>query len=96
MRVKLHPEARAELREAKRWYRDRSPLAALAFAQMIEAAVTAIADGPLRFPVGENDTREYIFPRRFPYIVVYRVRMHDIVIVAIAHQSREPGYWRYR
>src|SRR5256885_234571 len=96
MTVKFHPEARAELREAKRWYRDRSPLAAVAFAQMMDEAVVAIAEAPLRYPVGEFDTREYIFPRRFPYTVVYRMRRNDVVVVAIAHQSREPGYWHYR
>jgi len=96
MRVKFHPEARAELREAKRWYRDRSPLAALAFGQMMEEAVGSIAAAPLRYSIGEFDTREYIFPRRFPYTVVYRIRTNDIVVVAIAHQSREPGYWHNR
>ena len=96
MRVKFHPEARAELREAKQWYRDRSPLAAIAFAQMIDEAVLAIVESPHRFPLAEFDTREYVFPRRFPYTVVYRVRTSDIVIVAIAHQSREPGYWHRR
>ena len=96
MRVKFHPEARAELREAKRWYRDRSPLAALAFGQMMEEAVGSITATPLRYAVGEFDTREYIFPRRFPYTIVYRIRMNDIVVVAIAHQSREPGYWHNR
>jgi len=96
MRVKFHPEARAELREAKRWYRDRSPLAAVAFAQMIDEAVTSIAEYPKRYPMGEHDTREYVIPRRFPYKVVYRLREHDIVIVAVAHESREPGYWSDR
>jgi len=56
MRVKFHPEARAELREAKSWYRDRSPLAAVAFAQMMDEAVASIAAAPLRYPAGEFDT----------------------------------------
>ena len=34
--------------------------------------------------------------RRFPYFVVYRDRGEFIEIVAIAHQSRRPGYWRSR
>jgi plasmid stabilization system protein ParE len=33
---------------------------------------------------------------RFPYQVVYRLRSADIVIVAIAHLKRHPGYWRGR
>jgi plasmid stabilization system protein ParE len=42
------------------------------------------------------------FPNRqfrvagFPYKVVYRVREDDIYVVAIAHTSRRPGYWKDR
>lgn len=32
----------------------------------------------------------------FPYRVVYFVRDGELVIVAFAHQSRRPGYWRER
>lgn len=96
MKVKFHPEARAELREAKSWYSKRSPLAAVLFAQVIDTAIANIAEAPHRYPVGEYDTHELFIPRRFPYKVVYRIRRDDIVIIAIAHQSREPAYWRHR
>jgi len=96
MRVKFHPEARIDLREGKAFYRKRSPLAALAFAQQIDAAVANIVEAPLRYAVGECGTRELVLPRRFPYTVVYRFRAEEIVIVAVAHHSREPGYWHQR
>jgi toxin ParE1/3/4 len=32
----------------------------------------------------------------FPYTVVYRVREDDIYVVAIAHSSRRPDYWKNR
>jgi len=38
MRVQLHPEARAELLDARYWYFERSPLSAIAFAQTIDNA----------------------------------------------------------
>ena len=34
--------------------------------------------------------------RHFPYFVVYRERSEDIHVIAIAHTSRKPGYWRHR
>jgi toxin ParE1/3/4 len=40
-------------------------------------------------------TRQLVL-RRFPYKIVYRVRAHDLYVVAIAHTSRRPGYWRDR
>jgi hypothetical protein len=33
---------------------------------------------------------------RFPYSIIYRQDPGGIVIVAIAHQRRTPGYWRRR
>ncbi len=33
---------------------------------------------------------------RFPYILIYQVRSDTIEFVAIAHTSREPGYWLKR
>jgi hypothetical protein len=41
MRVKFHPEARIDLKQGKAFYRSRSPLAAVAFAQEIDAAFLA-------------------------------------------------------
>jgi toxin ParE1/3/4 len=96
MRIRFHPEAREDLREAKAFYRTRSPLAAVAFAEHIKTAVARIAEAPTRYPAGEHETREHVLPSRFPYTVVYRIREADVVIVAIAHHSREPGYWRDR
>lgn len=33
---------------------------------------------------------------RFPYSVVYELLPDAILVVAIAHQSQRPGYWRQR
>jgi hypothetical protein len=33
---------------------------------------------------------------RFPYRVVYRNRPDEIVVVAVAHLRRRPGYWKNR
>lgn len=96
MRVKLHPEARADLREAKAFYRSRSPLAALAFVHHVDQALARIAEAPLRHPAGEYGTREHVLPSRFPYTIVYRLHPNHLIVIAFAHHSREPGYWRHR
>ena len=33
---------------------------------------------------------------RHPYLVVYVILPEQIVILAIAHTSKKPGYWRER
>src|SRR5688500_3558763 len=96
MKVKLHPEARVDLREGKAFYRRRNPLAAVAFALDIDMAISRITEAPLRYPQGEHGTHEFTLPWRFPYTLVYRIKGNLIVIVAVAHQSKEPGYWHHR
>jgi len=34
--------------------------------------------------------------RRFPYFIVYRELQEYLEVVAFAHQSRRPGYWKTR
>ena len=48
MKLKFHPEARIDLKEGKAFYQRRSPLAAVAFARQIDAALARIAETPLR------------------------------------------------
>jgi plasmid stabilization system protein ParE len=95
MRVRLHPEARAELREARKWYFERSPLSATAFAHAVDNAVSQIAETPTRYPVAEHGTRKFVL-QRFPFNIFYRPDETEIVIVAVAHQKRRPGYWSVR
>jgi plasmid stabilization system protein ParE len=95
MRVRLHPEARAELRTAREWYYERSPLRAAAFAHAIDNPVFRIREAPRRFPLAEHNTRKFVL-RRFPFNVFYRPDKTEIVIVAVAHQKRRPGYWASR
>jgi hypothetical protein len=34
--------------------------------------------------------------RRFPYVLIYRIEPKRVLIVAVAHQHQEPGYWTKR
>jgi len=42
---------------------------------------------------GDSERRSFAV---FPFTIVYAQRDETIVIVAIAHQRRRPGYWRGR
>lgn len=95
MRIKFHPHARAELRAARNWYYDRSPLSAITFAQTVDKALSRIRDAPNTFPLAEHGTRKCVL-ERFPFTVFYRTAEADIVIIAVAHQKRRPGYWSTR
>lgn len=95
MRARLHPEARAELLEARRWYDERSPLSATAFAQAVDNAVSRIMAAPTHYPLAADGTRTLVL-QRFPFKIFYLHGESEIVIVAVAHQKRRPGYWSSR
>lgn len=88
-------EAVEEAEAAARWYAERSRTAAVEFSNEVDAAESAIAQFPEAWPPFDHNTRRYLL-RRFPFNVVYRVEPERIVILAIAHASRRPGYWTSR
>lgn len=94
--VEFHDEAGAEYDAAFDWYLERSPDAALRFDAEVSRALEEIIGAPRRWVAGSHSTRRFLL-RHFPYILIYRERAAGVVqIVAVAHTSRKPGYWRKR
>jgi toxin ParE1/3/4 len=93
--VEFHEEANTEYDAAFDWYLERSSNAALDFDAEVNRALADIASAPHRWAAGPHSTRRYLL-RRFPYILIYRERERDVQIVAVAHTSRKPGYWKKR
>ncbi len=95
MRHVFHPEAAAEFEEAVRFYRERGRRLGQRFAAEVRVAIRKILETPERWRVLEDDVRRCLV-RVFPYLVIYTVEPDYILIIAVAHGSREPGYWRHR
>jgi hypothetical protein len=97
VKYSIHPDAEAELGDGAVYYATRaSVMIALAFLAEYERVRDLLIENQQRGSRGEGSLRLYHFDR-FPYTVVYE---EDVVggpqIFAIAHQSREPGYWNGR
>ena len=93
--LELHPEAEEEYLKTLVWYSQRSQSAAATFETAIEAAMKKIHDAPARWPVYFKSCRKYTL-HQFPFAVVYRVFPSHILILAVAHGHRRPGYWKNR
>ncbi len=96
-----HPEARAELKAAALWYEHRERGVGQRFLENSLIARESIAEAPEswhRYPFWDH-AHPIIRMRsiaRYPYDVIYFVTDDEIVIVAYAHESKEPRYWKHR
>ncbi|MBL9092264.1 MAG: type II toxin-antitoxin system RelE/ParE family toxin [Planctomycetaceae bacterium] len=90
--IEFLPAAADDYSTARRWYAERSPQAALAFETAVDAAVERIAERPESWPLCDERHRYYIL-RRFPFSLIYRFDGDHIIVVAVAHSSRESTYW---
>jgi plasmid stabilization system protein ParE len=94
--AEFHDEATAEYEAAFDWYLERSPDAALGFDAEVDYALAQIIAAPRRWAAGPHSTRRFLL-RKFPFTLVYRERVSGkIQILAVAHTSRRPGYWKGR
>lgn len=93
--VDFHPEAIAEGREARLWYRDRSQGVEERFRRALRRAIADIREAPDRWPADDDGLR-CCRMAGFPYRLIYWTDGSYSLVVAIAHNKRRPGYWRER
>jgi plasmid stabilization system protein ParE len=91
--------ASAEMAEAAAWYEERVSGLGDRFLSELEAAFTRIDETPFIGPPWTHrrlpDGVRRMFLRSFPYSAVY-VLQPRVVVVAVAHVRRRPGYWAKR
>ena len=92
----LHPEAQEDLREAAEFYREKAGTAlAQSFLQEFEHSVRVLLGHPGLSVIWRFGKRRFVMTR-FRYALIYTVVGDQIRILAVAHHSRRPGYWRGR
>lgn len=95
MRVFFNSEALAEAEEATRWYRDNGGAdPSRAFTLELKRVVSLATQLGIGSP-GLYGTSRLHF-KRFPYTLFFRIEGEFVRVIAVAHQSRRPGYWAGR
>jgi hypothetical protein len=79
------PEAEEEMLEAASYYQSQAD----------GLGNDYLSEAPDAWPILEHDLRRRLV-RRFPFSVFYKIDPEEIVIIAVAHQRKKPGYWRKR
>jgi len=86
------PEARDEFHEAALYYESKERGLGLRFRNEVARVIARIAADPLLWRERPGHYRRVNCPV-FPYYMAYFIRGDVIVIAAIAHGHRRPGYW---
>lgn len=93
--VAFHPEADAEFLAAARYYEVQAENLGCDFFVAVERTYQRLAAFPESGRPFGSRLRPALVPG-FPYGLIDRVESERLLIVAVAHLHRRPGYWRAR
>jgi len=93
--LQIHPLAETELEAAARFYEAKLAGLGEAFITEVSRCFDRALDAPESGVACYGRFRRLIV-RRFPYAVFYEALPQAVLILAVAHQRRKPGYWRKR
>jgi toxin ParE1/3/4 len=99
MKVVYTAEVVRELRAARRWYNHRAPGIGDRLVDLVDEKIGEIARAPVSFPRDRQDpiVRRARVPK-YPYTLIFMIIDDDaiVVLLALTHGKRRPGYWKKR
>ncbi len=102
VKIKLHPEAEEELLHGAAWYDTERPGLGDEFLEHVNRWFNVVLGSPNGWPrwFGTPDALDPPVRRvvldRFPYSLGYQAFSDHVLIVTVAHASREPFFWLRR
>jgi plasmid stabilization system protein ParE len=87
--------AEEEMREAAEYYERQTRGLGHEFLAEVQRTVERIVENPRLGQIVRRSIRRRLTPR-FPFGILYRIDPHEIVIIAVMHLRRRPGYWADR
>ena len=95
MKHEFHPDALTEFRESAVFYEAQQLGLGNRFVSAVQSAVDHIVVAPRTFRVMDGEVRRCL-TKVFPYAILYTIEDGYILLVAVMHCHREPGYWHHR
>jgi plasmid stabilization system protein ParE len=95
VKATFHELASVELEEAVDHYDRKAPGLGQRFLSEVRAATAFIEAHPRSSQEIERKIRRKVLVK-FPYDLLYVAEDDHVLILAVAHESRRPGYWRRR
>lgn len=95
MRADFHPAASDEVLASAVFYENQVPELGERFVLEVERVVALICEQP-RLGQQIHEGLRSIVLAKFPYSLIYATDVDRVLVLAVAHQRRRPGYWRER
>ena len=95
MIVDFLDEAEQEFLDAALWYESKETGLGKRFRDEVAHIIDHIVEQPLLWREREGGYRRVDCPI-FPYYIPYFIRGRHIIIIAVAHERKKPGYWKSR
>ena len=97
MKLRVHRLAVVEIDHEVDYYESRQPGLGAELEDELEAVFATILQFPQAAPQWKNrvDRRVAVLDR-FPFTLPYQIVGDEVVVLALAHTSRRPGYWSRR
>jgi toxin ParE2 len=93
--VRLLRIAQTELDEAIAYYESQLPGLGKGFLEEFISGTSRMQHFPEAWQPFGKEIRRCLL-RRFPYGIIYIIDPAELIIVAVAHLHRKPGYWQDR
>lgn len=95
MNIRFLTLAQQEVDDAVVWYNNQTEDKGREFLDELDRAVRLAKSFPQAFTEIEPEIRRCLLAH-FPYALIYGIEQQTIVVIAVAHLHRQPGYWADR
>ncbi|MCH7398347.1 type II toxin-antitoxin system RelE/ParE family toxin [Belliella sp. DSM 107340] len=92
MIIRFLSPAKVELDESYAYYESQQFGLGEVFLKEVMLTINRIKENPSAWSNISKRTRRCLL-NKFPYGVIYQIRDEEILVLAIAHLQRKPGYW---
>lgn len=98
MKLRVLPNAEAEIRNVAKWYDDQRP----GLREQFISELNRVFESIERFPESYSPLESFQIPgtdlrrcnlAKFPYSVIFELTPDEVHVVAVGHFNRRPGYW---
>jgi len=88
----FHPDVSVEIKASYQWYEKQAKGLGEDFLAELQQSFGVITQYPNSWPPFGNNIRRFLL-NKFPFSVIYSPSEKQILVLAVMHNKKRPGYW---